>query len=219
MELQDRIDTRIPGIALTGCAVVALFAMAHHPTTGGGDFTTFARNAERVAALNQTVHGTMIVVVAVLTWVLIALAMRRGFAHSLVMLGLVAWTIGAAGMIVAPAFNGFVIVDIARRALASPETSDMLRVAMQPLASAVRVIEVIGAIGMSTAVFLWSADLTQATGVVRWAGVLGVLVGAAPIIALATGAVRLNVVGMTLVLTAWAVWFLAVGALMILRKV
>jgi len=219
MDLQARIDTRIPGIALTGSAVVALFAMAHHPTAGGADFTTFARNAERVAALNQTVHGTMIVLVAVLTWVLIALAMRRGFDRSLVMVGLVAWAIGAAGMIVAPAFNGFVVIDIGRRALASPETTDMLRVALQPLASAVRVVEVIGAIGMSTAVFLWSADLTRTSGVARWTGVLGLLVGAAPIIALATGAVRLNVVGMTLVLAAWAAWFLAVGVLMILRKV
>jgi hypothetical protein len=90
----------------------------------------------------------------------------------LVTLGLVAWTIGAAGMIVAPVFNGFVVIDIARRALASPETSDMLRVAMQPLASAVRVIETIGAIAMSAAVFLWSAELTRAGGAVRWAGIL-----------------------------------------------
>src|SRR5688572_20642419 len=95
---QSRVDTRIPGIALTVCAVVAIFAMAHHPTAGGADFPTFARNAGRVATLSHTVHGVLIAAVAVLTWALIALAMRRGLDRPLVMLGLIAWTIGAAGM-------------------------------------------------------------------------------------------------------------------------
>lgn len=216
---QDRIDTRIPGIALIASSVVALTAMAHHPTAGGVDFNTFAKNVERVAAVNQAVHGTMIILVAVLTWTLIAFAMRRGLNRSLVILGLVAWAIGAGGMIIAGVFNGFVVIDIARRALASPETSDILGVALRALSSGVRVIAVIGAIGISAAVFLWSADLAPTRGPGRWASVLGLVAGGGPVIALATGMVGLDLAGMTLVLAVWAVWFLAVGTLMILRKV
>ena len=55
------------------------------------------------------------------------------------------------------------IVDIARRALASPAAADMLRVTLQTLSSGVGVIVMIGAIGMSLAVFLWSADLARDT--------------------------------------------------------
>ena len=38
-------------------------------------------------------------------------------------------------------------------------------------------------------------------------------------IALPAGIGRLDLTGMTLVLVVWAVWFLAVGTLMILRRV
>lgn len=218
--LQDRIDTRIPGISLVASSIVAMAAMAHHPTAGGGgDFAAFARNVERMAGVNQAVHGTMIVLVAVLTWTLVAFAARRGLHRPLVMAGLVAWAIGAVIMIIPPVFNGFVIVDIARRALASPETADMLRVTLQTLSSGVGVIVMIGAIGMSIAVFLWSADLARNTGPARWTGVLGLVAGAGLVIALPTAIGRLDLAGMTLVLVVWAVWFLAVGTLMILRKV
>jgi hypothetical protein len=115
--LQDRIDTRIPGIALVGSAILAVAAMAHHQTAGrGGDFAAYARNVERIAGVNQAVHGTMIALVAVLTWTLVAFAARRGLHRPLVMAALVAWTIGAIVMLIPPVFNGFVIVDVARRA-------------------------------------------------------------------------------------------------------
>jgi hypothetical protein len=217
---QDESDTRIPGVALVAGAILAVVAMAHHPTAGGGgDFAAFARNVERIAAVNQAVHGTMIALVAVLTWTLLAFAARRGLHRPLVMAGLVAWAIGAVIMIIPPVFNGFVIVDIARRALASPETADMLRVTLQTLSSGVGVIVMIGSLGMSVAVFLWSADLARDTGPARWTGIPGLVAGAGLVIALPTGIGRLDLAGMTLVLVVWAVWFLAVGTLMILRKV
>jgi hypothetical protein len=218
--LQDSIDTRIPGISLVASAILAMAAMAHHPTAGGGgDFAGFARNVERMAEVNQAVHGTMIVLVAVLTWTLVAFAARRGLHRPLVMAGMVAWAIAAVLMIIPPVFNGFVIVDIARRALASPEAADMLRVTMQTLSSGVGMIVMIGTIGMSIAVFLWSADLARDTGPARWTGVLGLVAGAGLVIALPTAMGRLDLAGMTLVLVVWAVWFLAVGTLMILRRV
>jgi len=218
--LQDRIDTRTPGISLVASAILAMAAMAHHPTAGGGgDFAAFASRVERIAAVNQAVHGTMIVLVAVLTWTLLAFAARRGFHRPLVMAGTVAWSIGVAGMIIGPVFNGFVVVDIAHRALASPETEDMLRVTLQTLSSGVGVVEMIGAIGMSMAVFLWSGDLARDRGPARWTGVLGLAAGAGLVIALPTGIGRLDLAGMTLVLGVWTVWFLAVGTLMIQRRV
>jgi hypothetical protein len=101
--LQDRIDTRTPGISLVASAILAMAAMAHHPTAGGGgDFAAFARSVEPIAAVNQAVYGTMIVLVAVLTWTLVAFAARRGFHRPLVMAGTVAWSIGVAGMIIGP---------------------------------------------------------------------------------------------------------------------
>ena len=45
------------------------------------------------------------------------------------------------------------------------------------------------------------------------------MAGAGLVIALPTAMGRLDLTGMTLVLVVWAVWFLAVGTLMILRRV
>ena len=217
---RDSVDTRVPGISLVASAILAMAAMAHHPTAGGGgDFAGFARNVERMATVNQAVHGTMIALIAVLTWTLVAFAARRGLHRPLVMAGMVAWATGAGIMIITPVFNGFVVVDIARRALAAPDTAAMLRVTLQTLSSAVGVVVVIATVGMSLAVFLWSADLARGSGPVRWTGVLGLVAGAGLVIALPTGIGRLDLTGMTLVLVVWAVWFLAVGTLMILRRV
>jgi hypothetical protein len=112
---QERIDTRPPGIVLIASSVVAVVAMAHHPAPGGADFAAWARNVERIGALNEAVHGTMIGLVGVLTWALSAFAIRRGVHRSLVSLGLVAWAIGAGSMIIAPVLNGFVITEITQR--------------------------------------------------------------------------------------------------------
>jgi hypothetical protein len=127
------------------------------------------------------------------------------------MAGLVAWGIGAVIMIIPPVFNGFVVVDLARRALASPGAGEMLRVTLQSLSSAVGVIVVIGTIGMSLAVFLWSADLVQDVGAARWTGLLGLVAGAGLAIGVPAGIGRLDVAGMTLVVIVWVTWFLAVG--------
>ena|SRR2546427_5368298 len=88
---QESIDTRVPGIVLIASSVVAVVAMAHHPAPSGADFAAWARNVERMGALNEAVHGTMISLVGVLTWALSAFAIRRGVHRSLVTLGLVAW--------------------------------------------------------------------------------------------------------------------------------
>jgi hypothetical protein len=216
----QEIDTRIPGIWLVGSSIVALAAMAHHPTaSGGGDFAAFAGRVERIAAVNQAVHGTMIALIAVMTWTLIAFAMRRGLHRPLVMAGVVAWCISAATMTIAPVYNGFVVVDLARRALASPETAEILRVTVQTLSSAVGIVVIIGIIGSSLAIFLWSADLARESGPARWTGVLGLVAGASLAIGVPSGMGRLGVADMTLVIVVWAMWFLTVGTLMIVRKV
>ena len=133
--------------------------------------------------------------------------------------GIVAWSIGAVAMIVGAVFNGFVVVDIAHRALASPETADTLRVTLQTLSCGVGVMVMIGTIGTSIAVFLWSADLAQDMGPARWTGVLGLVAGAGLVIALPAGIGRLDLAGMTLLSWCGLYGLSRLGTLMIQRKV
>ena len=212
------MDTRIPGMAIIASALLGAFAMAHHPSAGGADFMAFARNVERMAFLNQAVHGVLLALVAVITWGLVVFALRRGVGRSLVTLGLVAWAIGVTAMTAAGIFNGFVVVDVARRALAAPQNSEMLYAAFQTIYSAVRVVEVLGAVGMSAAMFFWSADLARSNGA-RSLGGLGLAAGAVLVTALLTGVARLDVTGMMLVSAVWCAWLIGVGTLMILRRV
>jgi hypothetical protein len=215
---QERIDTRVPGAVLVGGSLFAVLAMAHHPNPGGADFAAWARTVERIGTLNEAVHGTMIALVGVLTWALTMFAIRRGVYRSLVTLGLVAWAMGAMSMIIAPVLNGFVITDIARRAVASPESADTLRVMLQAILAGDHVIALIGVVAMSAAIVFWSADLAAQAGHARWAGLFGLMAGLAPLV----GAISLRQVsmeGMLLALLAWAIWFVAIGTLMIQRKV
>jgi hypothetical protein len=217
---QERIDTRVPGIVLIAGSVVALVAMAHHPAPRGADFTAWARNVVRMGALNETVHGAMIGVVGAITWALSVFAIRRGVHRSLVTLGLVAWAMGAGSMIVAPVLNGFVVTDIARRVLASPESADMLRVALQVMLAADRVIAVIGLIAISAAIFFWSGDLIAGIGSARWVGLFGLSASSLALVgALSIGLVRVSTGAMMFALIAWAVWFVAIGTLMVQRNV
>ena len=216
---QERIDTRVPGVALIASSVLAVMAMTHHPAPASDDFAAWARNVERIAAVNQAVHGAIIALVGVLTWALTVFAIRRGVHRSLVSLGLVAWAIGAGSMIIAPVLNGFVVTHIARQAVASPERIDLLRMVLQAMLAADRVIAVIGALAMSAAIVSWSADLTSAAGGARRVGLFGSAAGLVPLAALSTGLIHLDVHGMTLVLIAWTVWLVAIGVLMIQRNV
>ena len=217
---QERVDTRVPGIVLVAGSILAMVAMSHHPAPQGADFAAWAKNVERMGAINQAVHGTMIGLVGVLTWALGAFAIRRGVHRSFVTLGLVAWAMGAGSMIIAPVINGFVITDIARRAVASPQSADMLRVALQAISAGDRVIAVIGAVAMSAAIFFWSADLAGADGAARWVGVAGLPAGLFPIIAVVSlGMSGVSTGGMMLGLASWVIWFIALGSLMIQRRV
>ena len=188
--------------------------VTHHPSATGADFDDIAR----FAVLNQVVHGAMIVLVAVLTWTLSMFASSRGLQRPLVTAGLVSWVFGAAGMTIAPVFNGFVTVDVARRAVNMPETAETLRIILQVLGAAVDVVEIVGAVGMSGAVLLWSLDLLRGGGATRVVGVLGIVAGAGTLVGLATGVLTLSVAGMTVLLGAWVVWFVSTGVLMALGK-
>ena len=220
------MDTRIPGIAIVAGSLFGAFAMAHHPSPGGADFMAFARNVERIAFVNQAVHGVLLALTAVITWGLVVFSLRRGIGRSLVTLGLVAWAIGVTAMSAAAIFNGFVVVDVARRALAAPGNSEMLSASLQAIYSAVRVAEVLGAVGMSAAMFFWSADLcfssadlVRSSGAARPVGGLGLAAGAVLVTALLTGVARLDVTGMMLVSAVWCAWLVGVGTLMIFKKV
>ena len=92
----------------------------------------------------------------------------------------------------------------------------MLRVSLQAMLAGDRVIAVIGVIAMSAAIFFWSADLTAGACGARWVGLFGLAAGLALVGALSMG---LSTGGMMLALVAWAVWFVAIGVLMIQRKV
>lgn len=211
------VDTRVPGVVLLTSSFVAIVAMTLHPAESADNFDA------RLAVLNRVVHGTMIVLMAGCTWTLSIFASSRGWHRPLVTAGLVSWMFGAAGMTVTTLFNGFVTVDVAHRTLAAPETAETLQTILQVLGSAVDIVAVIGVAGMSTAVLLWSVDLLSARRAGRLLGVLGITVYTGTLVALLTGALTLSAYGLSadgtiVALMAWALWFVAAGALMALGK-
>jgi hypothetical protein len=69
-----------------------------------------------------------------------------------------------------------------------------------------------GVVAMSVGIGLWSIDLLRDRGAARTIGVLGCIVGIAPVVGLLSGTIHLDVHGMRTVVLIQAAWNLAIAA-------
>jgi 1-aminocyclopropane-1-carboxylate deaminase/D-cysteine desulfhydrase-like pyridoxal-dependent ACC family enzyme len=200
---------------LLACGVLAVFAMAHHPSVESHSPAEAIREIGRVGTLNLVVHAAMIAIVAALLFAFAVFSLRRGIANEAVLGALVAQAIGSAAMIVAAMISGFVIPDIAARY--AHASADGMTFAVQVIAIGAGVNQAfarLGVIGMSLAIVLWSADLVRTPGFVRITGALGFVAGALAGGVLVLGG-RLTPLTLGIVVLGQAIWYCAVGVLLV----
>jgi hypothetical protein len=207
----------IAGVIIVACGALAVFAMAHHPSVEARTPAEAIREIGRIGAVNQVVHGAMIAIITALLFGFAIFSMRRGLAKEAVLGGFVAQAIGTAAMIVAAMTSGFLIPGIAvRYAAASPAG---LQFAAQVIAICAEIIQLfgkLGVIGMTLAVVLWSVDLVRVPGPVRMTGILGFAAGALAV-AMLLFAGHLTPQTLGIIVLGQAVWYCAVGVLLIRR--
>jgi hypothetical protein len=195
-------------LCIAAGSVLSVALMLFHPTTAGSGAAAIEEMA-REAARSGWVHGGLVALLALL------LAGYAGLAHALgprspaVRAGVVAYLLGVLLLSGAALVNGFVVPRLAARYAGLPDPE------IQPLVPLLRLcfqtnqtLAQAGTIALSAAIAAWSAVLLRRA---RAIGALGLFVGAAPIVGLVSGHLRLHLHGMGAVVLAQAVWGVCVA--------
>lgn len=203
------------GVVLLACGVLAVFVIAHHPSVESHSAAEAIREIGRFGTINSIVHAAMIAILALLLFAFAVFSLRRGLGKQLVLGALIAQAIATGAMIVAAMISGFVIPDVAARYAHAPP--DGMTFAVQVIAIAAGVNQLfarLGVIGMSVAIVLWSADLVRTSGFVRITGAVGFGAAAVQAGVLAFGG-RLTPLTLEIVVLAQAIWYCALGTLLV----
>jgi hypothetical protein len=214
--IADNVTARNAGILLVVATVLAVAAMAHHPSVTSRETAQAIEQIARMSDLSAWVHGVMIGVLLALLYVFTEFAWRRGIALPLVRVGLIAYFVGVLAMIGAAMVSGFVITQVA--SLTPHATDADLRISGQLLILCSVLNQTFASLGvllMSAGIIFWSLDLFRGPRLARLLGMFGLLVGLLPPAALTFGALHLNVPGMTQVVLLQLVWNFGVGVLLI----
>jgi hypothetical protein len=205
-------DTMIAGTILLVVTLLEILAMAHHPTVGTADIGTAVQRIGTLSRLSGLVHGALIATLLLTLYGLTTFALQRGFARPLIRSGLIAYGSGTIVMIGAALVSGFVIGDVAT--LSPHDTVADLQMDRHVLILCGILNQAcanLAVVAMSVGIGLWSIDLLRDAGSARWIGALGCIVGLVPVVALFSGALRLDVHGMSTVVMIQAAWTLAIA--------
>jgi hypothetical protein len=210
---------RSAGALLIAATTLEVVVMAHHPSVKTANLALAVEELRTMVALSAWVHGTLIALLLAGYYSFAQFAHRRGLRRPLVLVGLISYTAGMLALIAAALIDGFVtprvVLPTTILGLGDMHVTAQILVLCSLLN---RAAADLGAIAMSVGIAAWSLDLLRGAGLLRVTGVLGVLVGLIPAIALISGALALNVHGMLLVVILQAIWAIAVGILLVTSR-
>jgi hypothetical protein len=208
------------GIAIAAAGLLSILMMAHHPSVSTHAMTDVVSEISTKAPTSKVVHGALIGLVACLIYAFTEFSVRLELRRPLVRGALMAFVMGSAAMIGAALISGFLVSSIASvYAHARADDLEAMRHLLNLSSLANRTLANFGVVAISGAILLWSIALLLAKQRHLWLGVLGLIAGAAPVVLIALDVLRLDVPGMTFVVAAQTVWYVAVGLALALGKV
>jgi hypothetical protein len=212
-------DGVVAGALLLGCALIAVVALMHHPAVSTRHAADAMTQIVRFAAADRAVHGTMIVVSGALLFALSVFSVRRGFGNQTVLAGLVVYALGSTAIITAALIDGFVIPIVAASYAAdTPAALPGAVAALRLCGAAIQVASVFGLGAISVALALWSIDLLRTAATpVRLTGALGLIAAVAPAIVLLMAGMIITAHTLVAIILPEAIWYGAVGVLLVRR--
>ena len=211
-------DGRVAGFVIVGSAVLALGAIARHPTVGAtrGSADVLAQLAA-LSTADEVVHGTLIVLIGALLFGFTVFSQRCGLHRGFVLFSLIGFAIASVNMIGAALIDGFLIPAlVSRSAGASPQSID---VALQVIAAAAAAIQILTKFAIAVtavAVTSWSVALVRSSGASRTAGFVGLASAVASVVVLVTTH-RLNPHSLGVIVGVQAIWYGTIGVLLMRR--
>jgi hypothetical protein len=214
-------DGVVAGTLLLACALIAVLALMHHPAVSTRHAAAAMTQIVRFAAVDRAVHGTMILVSGALLFALSVFSVRRGLGNQTVLAGLVLYALGSVAIIAAALIDGFVIPIVAASYAAdTPAALPGAVAALRLCAAAIQVASVFGLGAISVALALWSVNLlaTAATPV-RVTAAVGLIAAVAPTVVFLTTGMILTAHLLVAIILPEAIWYGAVGVLLVRRLI
>jgi len=200
-------DDRLAGILLIAAALAGVVVMALHPTAHG---LLSPESGPRLARLNVFVHSLALVTVPVLFFGLLALTRRLG-ATDLSVAALVAWGFGGVAVTSAAVASGFVAPGVIARIVAK-DGSQVPQAFLLYTGLWNQGFAKVYLVASCAAILLWSAAILRGRALPRGAGIAGVLLAGAVLVAFFAGHLGLDVHGFGILMIAQAVWLVWAGA-------
>ncbi len=214
-ERSETRHVRVAGVLLVVASVLEVVAMSHHPSVGSHDVAGAVAEIGRISALSGIVHGALIALMLASLYCLTEFCVQRGLRRPLVRAGLVAYAAGVVSMFGAAMVSGFIITSMASQLRVATAVDQQISAQLLNLCALVnRTMANTGVIAMSAGIALWSIGLLHDSGLSRWIGALGCIVGLLPTAGLATGLLHLDVHGMGIVVLLQTCWSIGLGILL-----
>jgi hypothetical protein len=204
-------SSRTYGILLGLGSILMVVFIAMHPSMHGHDSEDFIEEIVRGAAFNGFVHGVIMVISGVVLLGLLGFADRLGMSRLVSRAGLVAYGVGWLSSLGAAAVHGFVVPGVVSWHEGGTPTIEQLSPILGLCAVTGSLLAQIDMVGMSVAAVLWSILLLRRAGATRAIGVLGLLCGLLPLLALVTGHLPMSLHGFGTFILAQAIWYLAIA--------
>jgi hypothetical protein len=139
----------------------------------------------------------------------------RGALRPRIRFALLTYGVGVLAMVGAASISGFVIPRMAMLAVPTSDVDLSITGQLFVLCAVLnRTMASLGALAMSVGIVSWSLDLVRGAVFERVVGIFGILTGVAIVVALPTGVLSLNVVGMFWVVVGQAVWGVGAGVVL-----
>jgi hypothetical protein len=229
--LQEQTTSRIPdggrspdgvvaGAIILACGVLSLLVVAHHPSIHTHRPSEILGALATLNAANEIVHGLLIAFMLALAFGFSIFTLRQGVHYLTSIGGLVPYLAGVAAFVAAALCDGFFtsLYASANSNATGPTLAAVLAV-LSGGAGFIQVASKFGLVAMSLGIFVWSIGLLRTPGVVRYAGVAGLVAAIVPAAMLMVSFHLLTAANITLAIVPQAVFHALIGVLLIGRRV
>jgi hypothetical protein len=201
---------RAAGIAIVTSALASIAAVALDSSASGKDALTVMQSMIALQQSHQLVHAVAMACLGGLMFGFTVLSQELGFKRAPVLLGLIVYAMGTMLMLIATVLDGFIGTDLALMFVGKSPDAVQAGYWMIQAASGVVLIDIarVAWVCQSVAAVCWAIALLGERGHRRAVGMLGLVVGPLPALALVIAGARMTdmvVVGILLMQALWQI--------------
>jgi hypothetical protein len=206
-------DNRKSGIALIAGSVGGIVTMALHPH-GGMGLTPV--QLDHLAVASAIAHSLAMISNVALVLGACGLAQRLRAPDRLAFSALIVYFFAAVAILIATAVSGFIVPSIIHHMLRdTAAAAPQWQIAIVSIVQINQAFVSIYTVAVSAAMALWSISALRHGGLSSRLAIYGCVIAPLLIIGICIGHLRLDVHGMTVVVVAQAIWFIAAGSQLI----